>query len=179
MKRWQIMIGFGLIGLGLITLFEVMFAINLWRIIGPLILVGLGLGLIFQSIIVGSDVQVHIPFLGDLSKAGSWNLDRHEIWWFVGSNRFDFTNANFPEGEGSIRIFGLVTDITVILPKDVGLRLESTAFVSEFAGVERNKESLILTPLEYESPNYPTAEKRVILQNISFVSDIRVKRPLI
>lgn len=95
----------------------------------------------------------------------------------AGSNRLDFTDATFPNGEATFRIFGFVADVKIILPEDVGLSIESNAFVSELKGLFQ-KEERFLNPLTYETEGFEAAVKKVRLQTFSFVSEIRVKRPL-
>jgi len=174
MKRGQIIVGFLLITFGIIALVEAVFRINLWRFIGPIILIGVGVLLIMRPRVVGSDVQVRVPVLGDIRKTGQWVATQHEFWWFVGTNYLDFTQADIPSGEAFIKIFGFVTDVKLICPQDVGIRVNSIAFVSEFKGFER-KEEQFLNSLEVESPNFIQAEKHIIVEIISFVSEISVR----
>ncbi len=111
MKRWQIFLGILLIVLGLFSLFELMFQINLWRFVGPLLLVALGIWLVLRPQLAGSDVNVQMPILGDLRKTGVWEATNHEIWMLAGNNRLDFTEASFPNGEATIKIIGFVADV--------------------------------------------------------------------
>ncbi|MFN2303573.1 MAG: cell wall-active antibiotics response protein LiaF [Anaerolineales bacterium] len=119
-----------------------------------------------------------MPILGEIRKSGVWEATQHEIWWFVGTNRLDFTDAVFPKGEALIKIFGFVTDIKITLPADVGLRLDSNAFVSELKRPD-GKEERFVSPLSYQSPNYKQTDKRVRVQTVSFVSEIRIKPSLL
>lgn len=177
MKRWQIIFGIGLILLGLFALIDVLTGINLWGLVFPLILIGIGILLILRPRMAGREVQVQMSILGDLRKKGAWEVGTHEIWLLIGSIRLDFTDAVFLPGEPKIKLFGFVNDLKVILPEDVGLYLTSSAFVSEFKGTS-DKEERILNPLTYETPNYTSADKRVQVEVLGFVSEIQVKPPL-
>ncbi len=178
MKRWQIIFGIGLILLGLFALIEVLTGINLWGLVFPLILIGIGIWLIIRPKLVERDVQVEMPILGDVRKKGAWQVGHHEIWLLVGSTRLDFTKADFPEGKGRIKLFGFVNDLKVILPEDVGLRFSSSAFLSELKGLDRKQEQF-LSILEYESPDYLHVEKHVSIESLGFVTEIQIQRPLI
>lgn len=178
MKKWQIVLGTVLILLGLFSLSEALFDLNLGRFVGPLILVGLGLLLIFRPRRAKAGVQVEMPILGDIRKTGPWEVTQHEFWWFVGENRLDFSAAVFPQGEGTIKIFGFVTDVKIILPADVGLQLESTAFVSELKLPEGIQERF-LSRLSYQSPNFSETENRVLIETLGFVSEIVVRPPIL
>lgn len=176
MKRSQIMIGIALIVFGLISLINVLFpGIHIGRFIIPLFLIGLGLLLILHPWVVGPGVKVQTPFLGDLWRGSVWEVTRHEIWWFVGSNRLDFTQAVFPEGDGEIKILGFVNDITIILPEDVGLMVDSTAFLNDYHGLT-DKQERFFSNLHDETANYSKVEKRVHLRSIAFVAEIRIRK---
>jgi hypothetical protein len=175
MKRWQVIVGIILILLGIIALMNQAFPnLRIGRFVGPMLLIGLGLLLILRPRIVGPDVILQIPILGDIRKTGIWEVTQHEIWWFVGSSRLDFTEAVFPKGDAVIKIFGFVTDVKVILPDDIGLRVSSSAFVNEYSGLH-GKQERFLSLLEDQSTNYSSAEKRVDLQTVAFVSEIKVR----
>lgn len=177
MKRWQIIFGIVLIVLGVFSLIDTIFNVNPWRYFGPLLLVGLGVLIIMRPRIAGNDVKVQMPILGDIRKKGFWEATQHEIWWIVGTSRLDFTEASFPAGDAMIRIFGFVTDVKITLPEDVGLQVNSTAIVSEIKDSKKKAER-ILNTLDYQSDNFSSAEKRVIIQTLGFVSEVRVKPSL-
>lgn len=177
MKRWQIILGIVLITMGFFALIDVVFEVNLWRFLGPLLLIGLGLLLILRPQLAGPEVDVKMPILGEVRKTGHWEATQHEIWWLVGTNRLDFTDAVFPEGEAVIKIYGFVTDIKITVPDDVGLQIDSNAFVSELKSRDGSEERFI-SPLMYQTANYQEADKRVRVLTVSFVSEIRVKGSL-
>lgn len=177
MKRWQIFLGLILIVLGLFSLFELFFHINLWQFVWPLLLVTLGVLLSLRPQMASSDFKVQMPILGDFRRTGVWEVTNHEVWMLAGNNRLDFTDASFPNEEATFRIIGFVADVRIILPEDVGLAVESNAIVSELRGLVQ-KEERFLSPLSYETEGYEVMSKKVRLQTFGFVSDIRVKRPL-
>jgi predicted membrane protein len=178
MKRWQMIVGIGLVLLGIFALIEVLTGIDLWRFVFPMILVGIGLLLILRPKFAGRDIWVEMPILGDIRKKGEWEVRNHEIWLIVGTTRLDFTDARFPEGEGEIKLFGFVNDLKVILPSDVGFRFSGLAFVSEYKDTQI-KEERFMSILEHETPNYADAEKRVHVKTVGFVSEIRIKPPVL
>jgi len=178
MRRGLIIIGVVLVMLGLISLVNQIFpSLDLGRFIGPVILIALGVILILRPKIAGPNVKVQIPVLGDLRNDGLWEVTQHEFWWFVGSNRLDLTDAVFPEGEGVIKIYGFVNDITIIVPDDVGLAVISMAFVNDYHGLYTKQERFLST-LEEQTPNYSSTDKRVQLQSFAFVAEIKVRPSL-
>lgn len=177
MKRWQIILGLVLIFLGVIALVDALFSVNLWRFVGPLLLIGLGVLLVLRPRMAGKGVQVEMPILGDSRKTGTWEVTNHEFWWLVGSNRLDFTNARFPDGSATIKIFGFVADVVIIHPEDVGVRIASTAFVSELR-TRDGKQEQIFNMMDYQTDNFGLAEKQVTIQILSFVAEVRAKPSL-
>jgi predicted membrane protein len=177
MKRWQIILGIVLIVLGLFALIDTIFNINPWRYIGPLLLVGIGVLIILRPRIAGKEVNVQTPLFGDVRKKGFWEATQHEIWWVVGDCWLDFTDASFPSGDALMKIFGFVTDVRITLPEDVGLQVNSVAFVSELRD-QQGKEERIMNGLDYQSNDFESKEKRVIIQTLGFVSEVRVKPSL-
>jgi hypothetical protein len=50
------------------------------------------------------------------------DASQREFWLFFGDVKLDFTQAQLPPGETHIRINGLIGDVDVIAPTDVGWR---------------------------------------------------------
>lgn len=174
MKKWQIIFGITLILLGLLSLLNILFRIDLYRFIFPMILIGIGLLIIFRNQLADPNVEVLIPFIGDFRKSGQWLAGKHEIWWFVGETRLDFSEAKFPNGGANIKIIGFVNDVKIMLPEDVGMELASLAFLTDYHGLERREERF-LGIIDQQTKNFELAEKKVSIQIISFVSEIHVR----
>jgi len=94
MKRWQIILGITLVVMGLFSLLDVLFNFNPWRYIGPLLLIGFGVLVIFRPRIAGKNVKIQMPILGDVRKKGLWEATQHEIWSIVGTSWLDFTEMS-------------------------------------------------------------------------------------
>jgi hypothetical protein len=177
MKKRQIAFGIGLVLLGLIALINALFDVDLWRFIGPLLLIGVGVILILRPRMAGSDAEVHISIFGDVTRSGGWEAQQHEFWWFIGSARLDFTKAVFNHQDTLVKVYGFIDDVTLILPESVGFRVESSAFVSEYHAHD-GKIERILSPLSHQSADFEQAEKRVILHTLGFVSEVKIHQPL-
>lgn len=174
MKRWQLVLGIFLVFWGILALVEALFRIDVWRFVGPLILIGIGLLVILRPKMVGPDVHVHTQLFGDVHKTGAWEATQHEVWLIAGSNKLDFSEAVFPAGEATIKIIGFIADVKVVLPEDVGLHVEASSFVSE-VDTREGKQERILGLLDYETPNYSFAEKQAHLMTFGFVTEIKVR----
>ncbi len=176
MKRWQIILGIILIVMGVFSLVEAIFEVNLWHYLFPLLLVGLGLLLILRPQIAKPGIQVLMPVLGDTRMEGVWEASDLEIWSIVGTNRLDFSEALFPNGVAHVKMMGFVVEARITVPDDVGILIETASFVAELKSSE-GKEERIFNSLDYQSPNYEEAEKKVHLQTVGFVTEIRVNHP--
>ncbi len=178
MKKWQLILGSILLLFGLFALIEVIFDIDLGGFIWPLILIGIGSLMLLRPRMVGEGVQVNMPIFADIHKKGAWQVGRHEIWTFVGSVRLDFTDAIFDQNEGEIKIYGFVPEVKITLPDDVGLRVESAGFVTEIR-TPTGKTERFLSSQVYETENFLSASKRIVLQTGGFVSEVRLKSSLL
>ena len=176
MKRWQIILGIVLIVLGLFSLVEAVFQIDVWRFLFPLLLVGLGLLIILRPQMAKPGVKVLMPILGDTRREGVWEVGDLEVWSLVGTTRLDFTEAVIPNNVAEIKVMGFVVDARITLPDNVGLYVESASFVSEVKSPE-GKEERVFNSIDYQSTNYLEAEKKINLQTVGFVTEIRVNHP--
>ena len=98
-----------------------------------------------------------------------------EFWYFVGDIELDMINADIPDGVTKIRTFGFVGDIDLYVPGNVGVAVDSTAFVSELS-IADSKEENFLTPVHLQTNNYKIAAKKILLQTTGFVGDIKVRQ---
>ena len=69
---------------------------------------------------------------------------------------------------------GFVSDIVLILPEDVGISVALTSFYSELKFLGTRDETFV-SPLEQSSEGYDLAERKIKLETVCFVSDIKVK----
>jgi lia operon protein LiaF len=113
--------------------------------------------------------------LGDIRRSGAWDVVDEEIWIGVGNVRLDLTEATVPTGEPKIQIFGFVGDVDLIVPQGVGVSVSSWAFVTD-GKVFGEKEESFVVPLNVESDDYETVERRIHLETYFFVNDLTVKR---
>jgi lia operon protein LiaF len=88
----------------------------------------------------------------------------------------DFTEALFPNGVAQVKMMGFVVEARITVPDDVGIFIETASFVAEMKSSE-GKEERIFNPIDYQSPNYEESEKKVHLQTVGFVTEIRVNQP--
>jgi lia operon protein LiaF len=171
-RRTQIIIGTGIIAWGLLLLLGNLLQINIWNYVWPLILIGVGIWLLTRP--HGPDKATHVVLLGDQRRRGPWEVRDESLFCFVGDIHLDLTEAIVLPGETTLRLQGFVNSIYVKLPEHIGLAISSTAFVTS-AYALGHKQDAFLTPYEMQSSNYHEADRRVRLELIYFVADLKVR----
>jgi hypothetical protein len=173
-NRTAILIGSILIILGAFSIIDALFGINLWRLIFPLILIGLGFLILFRPKTLPGGTNFILRFVGETNKSHDWTVEPAEYWSFVGNKKLDFSQAVIPVGETNIVMYGFVNDLEIILPLAAGLRLKARGFVHD-TKVKGYKEDHIFAPFEYESPDYALQTRKINIQALSFVSEVEIK----
>ena len=179
--KGQIIFGLVILLVGLALLIDNLFHISIWSFFWPLTIIALGVWMILRPRGVsrprgvGSGVRVWQRLLGDVRRRGDWQVTDEEFWHLIGDVRLDMTEAQIPEGETTIRIYGLVGSLRLVVPEGVGVSVVSTAFVTD-ARVFGQKTDNVLSPYKYQSEDYSTAERRIRIESSRFIADLRVNR---
>ena len=174
MRKSEIIIGSAILGVGLLLFVGAIFNIDLWGLICPAALIALGIWLIYRTRQDPREGDLNIKFVGDIRRQGSWQPKSEETWGFVLDSRLDFTEADLPEGETVFRVGAFVNDIKATIPAEVGAAIYSMAFMTE-SRIQGEKQETFFIPFTWQSVNFETATKKVILKPICFVSEIMVE----
>ena len=94
----------------------------------------------------------------------------------IGNVRLDLSSADVPVGETKIRVFGFVGEVSLLVPEDVGVSISSSSFVTD-ARIFGQKRDGLFYPVTFASEDYETAERKVHLETMHFVVNLRVRRP--
>jgi lia operon protein LiaF len=174
-NQGQLFAGSLLIIFGLLFLCGTVFHINVWAFCWPIGLILLGVWILLRPQMIGPGTQVRVVPLGNIRRDGAWRVENEEFWVFVGDVSFDLTRADIPTGETTLRLFGFVNDVTLIVPQGVGFAVSSTAFVTDLKVLGQQHESFVM-PYAFTSDGYATAERKVRLEATYFVASIQVRR---
>jgi predicted membrane protein len=175
MRRSEIVSGSIILGVGILLLVGALFNIDLWGLICPTALIGLGVWIIFRTRKEPRDSDLKIKFVGDIRREGVWQPQNEEIWGFVLDSRLDFSAAILPDGETVYQVGAFVNDIRATVPEDVGVAVNSMAFMTE-SRILGEKQDTLFMPFHWESDNFDRAIKKIILKPFCFVSEIRVEQ---
>lgn len=172
-KRGEFYFGGLLVLIGIIALLGSLLRIPAGALIWPLLLIGLGVWLILRPHIA-TDRLLTFRLLGDLRRRGPWALHDEEIWLIIGDVDLDLTQAEIPEGETCLRLYGFVGDVDITIPEGLAFQMRDVAFVSD-AKILGGKQETFLSPITYATPNYQESKRRVRVEMVHFVSDITVR----
>ncbi len=168
-KNGQVTLAVVLIALGALFLTANFLDINVGRIFWPTLLVVVGLVLIFRPARLNAMFR---PF--GLERLGAWEVKNEELWMFVGEVELDYTQAQLPEGETRLRLGAFVADTDLRIPADVGVRLVTSAFVTD-ANVNGDETDYIFSGLNYRSENYTSATRKLDIELSGFVVSLKVR----
>lgn len=103
-----------------------------------------------------------------------WILRSMSLWYAVGELRLDFSLALPEEKEITLVLQGLIGDIDIIIPEDMGLSVQSSVVFGQLE-VGRERESGMMNKIHWQSPHYAEAEQKVKLLVSYIVGDIDIK----
>ena len=175
MRRSEIVFGSIILGVGALLLVGAIFDIDIWGLICPAGLIGLGIWLIYRTRKDPSEGDVNIKFVGDIRRSGMWQPRNEETWGFVLDSRLDFTEADLPDGETVFRVGAFVNDVRATVPADVGIAVYSMAFMTE-TRINGEKQETFFIPFTWESDNFAAATKKIVFKPTCFVSEIKVEQ---
>jgi predicted membrane protein len=175
MRKSEIFFGAVILGSGLLLLIDAIFEINIWGLICPTSLIGLGVWLIYRTRKDPDEGDVNIRFIGDIRHTGAWKAQNEETWGFVLDTVLDFTEAELADGTTTFRIGAFVNDVKAIIPADLGIAIYSMAFMTE-SRIQGEKQETFFIPFHWQSANFETSTKKVVLKPTCFVSEIKVKQ---
>jgi len=174
-NQGQVIFGILIILIGLMFLLGNLFDVNVGALCFPTALILLGVWLLLRPRLVGPDTPFRFRIFGPIRRSGAWQVADEEIWLLIGDVRLDMSQAEIPAGETHIRVSGFVGDVRLVAPEGVGVSVSSMAFVSDARVLGQRRDGLLL-PVRLTSDDYETAERKIHLETMFFVGDVRAKR---
>lgn len=171
-SRGQIVIGILLLIAGLVFLAGELFNVNLWAICWPGALIFLGAWLILRPR-MAPNMGVNIQLFGDVERYGNWRFSDEEIWMLIGDVRYDLTRAEFPPGETKLRVYGLIGDVDIHLPANLGASVGAWGLINQ-AELFGRKYETFLSPIQAENSSDLPSETRVRLETYFLIGDVKV-----
>jgi lia operon protein LiaF len=172
-NRSQAYIGIFLLLLGIGFLLANVLQINFWAMCFPAGLILIGVLLLVRPRVFDTSMVSNWYLFGDVKRGSEWTPVDEEFWLFFGNTKLDFTQAQLPVGETKIRINGLIGDVDVIVPADVGVAVSASGVFVDLR-TPTDKADRFLSPADSASPNYATAERKLHLSTTFVIGDIDV-----
>lgn len=173
MKRWMGYLGIFLISLGVITLVENIWHLNIWAYLWPVILIAFGVWLLVRP----PGRPFWIWWADDSSFTGEWknegNLKEHHV--FVGETTLDLsTEENLIDGV-KYSFNGFAGEIKIYVPDDVGVKVRANyyggsivMFGEEMTGV--------MAPIEDQTPHFESAPRKAFIEVNYFAGETKIIR---
>jgi hypothetical protein len=174
--RGEVLVGALLVLIGFLALMSTLFNVDFGLICWPSFFILLGIWIIVRPRMVSEDTNVHLILLGDLHRSGEWDVSDKEIWSFITDVDLDFNQTSIPDGETSIKMYGFIGDIDVSIPADVGCKVNSFGFITDARILDEKKTGYFLQPVKYSSENYETAEKKISIDLLAFIGEIKIRQ---
>jgi predicted membrane protein len=173
-KSGQKVLAWMAIAFGGILLAANIFQIDTDKIFFPLLLVVVGLILVFRPKSMRFVGDVSFAFASNKKLDKSWNVKNQEFWQFAGDFYIDLPAMNLPNGETDIRVVAFASEIDINLPKDIGLMIDATGFVTSIKQ-DGDKEENIFAGSHFKSDAYDQAKRKLRLETLGFVSEIDLR----
>jgi lia operon protein LiaF len=174
-RKKQLTAGLVLIGLGALVLVASWLGVTGWRLLFPLVLIGLGIWVVVRPRDAERSGKVTQRLIGDVDRSGPWVVTDEEIVSLIGDVDLDFSQAEIPVGETRIRTAGFVQDVTVRIPAEVGVAVETTGVFAE-VDLFGEKSEAFFSSVSAQSPNYRTADESIRLLVDGFVVEVKVRQ---
>jgi predicted membrane protein len=171
--RGQLLLGAAVIVIGALLLVGNILDIDVWALFWPILLILLGLGLLLRPRMIDAGATAHYELLGDFRREGAWQVADQEFWLAIGDVKLNMSEAQIPAGETRLRVWTFVSGVKLTVPRDVGVSLACSAFVTDATLFGRKRES-ILAPLRFESEEYAGAERKIRVELTGFVADVKL-----
>jgi predicted membrane protein len=175
MNRGQLVFGLVLVLLGVLSLVSTVFHIDAWAFCWPVAFILAGTWLVLRPTLNRGGTASNVVLLGDLRRRGTWSVRDEEIWLGVADVDLDFTSAEIQPGETHIKLYGFVGDVDLIFPATVGVSVSAMGFVVDSDLFGRPYKT-VLAPVEASSDGYASAERKVRIEMIGFVTDLKIKK---
>jgi len=121
-----------------------------------------------------SFVKQHIVANIRWGRGEPWTVRSSQLSVAIAEIQIDMTSAIFEESLVDLQLHGVIGDIDIVVPEDVGLSVHAQVAIGEIH-VAGERGAGIMNRLVWRSPNFDVAEHRVQLHISYAVADVDVK----
>lgn len=103
-----------------------------------------------------------------------WELHDTHISSVIGEIRMDFSLAVMGQKETTVMLQGVIGDVDLTIPEDIGIRVRSSIFIGE-TEIDGSKEAGMPNKTEWQSADYESSEYKINLDISYFVGDVKIR----
>ncbi len=167
-----------IIGL-LILLHNVDFIDFDWDYFWPTIIILVGAGLIVRATTRGrlahySDGRCSRLF-GDRVYEPSGEVDGTVYDHFIGDIELNLGQATLKYGTNNLHLSAFIGSIKVLVPQGIAVRGKASVTIGDITVLNQDRGGLGAS-LDYKTPDYDTADKKINIEASMFIGDIRIRR---
>lgn len=140
----------------------------------PILLILVGTWLLLRPRMSLPGANSNLVFLGDIKRYGSWEVRPEDLLVFIADIDYDFRQAGLAAGETRLRITGFIADLDFIVPEGLGVKVVCNGFVSDVHFLGQRRQGFF-TPVEFSTPGYEAAEKKIFVETACFIGDLSIK----
>jgi len=178
MKKWSFYLGGFLLLMGAVSLIDVIWGINIWQYIWPLLLISIGLIIIFRPkwfTLWDWRSDHRGGFIGDSHTVLKGTGKDEEFSTFAGDHTIDLSNVTVPSGGINYKFNGFAGDIKLLVPDHIGVRVRGNVFAGELDIFGSEMQS-VMSPFEGETPGFEEAGSKVYVEANYFACDVKLIR---
>jgi lia operon protein LiaF len=171
LKNREKSIGYALLAVGGVILLSD----QLFLVIG-VVLISLGYYFMRSKQANGSDFYVQKQKILESLKHNQrlWELKSFSVWSLIAEIKLDLSLAVIDEKETTVMLQGIIGDIDIIVPEDIGVSVKSAVIIGEnHAGPET--EEGIVNKIMWQSANFADSEYRVNFVISYIVGNVDIK----
>jgi len=102
-----------------------------------------------------------------------WELENMDLESWIGDIRLDLSQAHFEEGERAIRIFNLIGNVDIFVPRVLPSAVEVNSVIGKIS-LPGKKADGFFRWLSFTSPEYQSADKRVMIRVRNIIGDVNI-----
>lgn len=103
-----------------------------------------------------------------------WELEDMDLESWIGDVRLDLTQAHLGEGERIIKVFNLIGDVDMFVPRALPVAIEVNNVIGKIV-LPGKKADGFFRWLSFTSPDYHSAAKRVSISVRSIIGDVNIR----
>jgi hypothetical protein len=142
-----------------------------WKLIGPVILILIGIAILIRSFSGGNS---HFVLMSGLEKKDVWRLRKGIFWALMGSIDLDLRKAEIPDGKTNLQFIAFMGGINIIVPPGMAVIGEGTSILGgiKFFGKESGG---IIADLHVEQGDVKNRPQIIQIHSLTVMGGIEVK----